>query len=136
MRLQAITGVVAGCLGLLVFFSGCEPPPPPVYPVSGTVNLDGKPMAEGEISFVSQQDAIRDTLPVRDGKFQGEIRAGQRKVEIAAYREEKQGVEMYGADAPTSRINYVDPKFNTDSKLVASVNTSSPIVYTFDVTSR
>ena len=136
MRLQAFTGIVAGSLGLLVLFSGCEPPPPPVYPVSGTVNLDGKPMAEGEIAFVSQQDAIRDTLPVRDGKFQGEIRAGQRKVEIAAYREERQGVEMYGDEAPISRINYVDPKFHSDSKLVASVNTSSANEYKFDVTSR
>lgn len=93
-------------------------------------------MAEGEISFVSQQDAIRDTLPVRDGKFQGEIRAGQRKVEVAAYREERQGVEMYGDQAPVSRVNYVDPEFNYNSKLVASVNTQSANEYTFDVKSR
>ncbi|HEV7280106.1 MAG TPA: hypothetical protein VGN57_07835 [Pirellulaceae bacterium] len=135
MRFQAITSL-AGSLALLVLFSGCEPPPPPVYPVSGTVNLDGKPMAEGEVAFVSTEEGVRDTLPVRDGKFQGEIRAGQRKVEVAAYREERQGVEMYGDQAPISRVNYVDPQFNSQSKLVASVNTSSANEYTFDVKSR
>ena len=135
MRFPALTSI-AGCLALVVLFSGCEPPPPPVYPVSGTVNLDGKPMAEGEVAFVSVEEGIRDTLPVRDGKFQGEIRAGQRKVEVAAYREERQGVEMYGDDAPVSRVNYVDPAYNTSSKLTASVNTQSANEYTFDVKSR
>lgn len=93
-------------------------------------------MADGEIAFVSVEEGLRDTLPVRDGKFQGEIRAGQRKVEVAAYREERQGVEMYGDQAPISKINYVAPEFNSNSKLVASVNTQSANEYKFDVTSR
>ena len=137
MRIQPCLRLGAGVLATLFCFSGCgEEPPPPVYPVSGTVTLDGKPMADGEVAFVSVQDSIRDTLPVRDGKFQGEIRAGQRRVEIAAYREERQGVEMYGDKAPMSRVNYVDPKFNQLSTLTASVNTSSPNEYKWDVTSK
>lgn len=128
----------AGAIAFLVLVGGCnsEPPPPQVYPVKGTVNLNGKPMAEGQIAFVNTEGPGREVVPVRNGTFNGEVSSGTRRIEIFAYREERQGVEMYGDQAPIAKINYVDPKFNTQSTLMESVNTQSANEYKFDVTSR
>jgi len=109
---------------------------PPVFPVSGEVTLDGDPMPEGEIAFVKVSEGIRDMLPIKNGKFEGEVLPGDRKIEIRAYRIEKAGVEMYGDDAPESRVNYIPAKYNENSDLSATITESGPNELKFEVSSK
>ena len=81
------------CVPLLiagVSLSGCGggPPEPKRYPVSGTVNRDGMPLAEGTIIFRSPAEGAIDSLEIKAGKFEGKAQAGERRVEINAYRVE------------------------------------------------
>lgn len=109
---------------------------PPTFPVRGEVTLDGEPLADGEIAFVKVSEGIRDMLPIKDGKFQGEVLPGDRKVEIRAYRLEKAGVEMYGDDAPETRVNYIPKKYNDQSDFTATITESGPNELQFAITSQ
>lgn len=109
---------------------------PPTFPASGEVTLDGDPMPEGEIAFVNVSEGVRDMLPINNGKFEGEVLPGERKVEIRAYRVEKANVEMYGDDAPDSRINYIPAKYNDNSDLTATITDSGPNEFNFEVSSK
>lgn len=109
---------------------------PDTYPVSGEVMLDGEPMPEGEIAFVKVSEGIRDMLPITNGKFEGGVLPGERTIEIRAYRVEKAGVEMYGDDAPETRVNYIPAKYNENSDLTATITESGPNELKFEVTSK
>lgn len=55
---------VAGCGG------GTEYEGPPRSAITGTVTVDGSPLANGTISFVADDDAKRSTTaPIADGKY-------------------------------------------------------------------
>src|SRR5947207_1494492 len=79
------------CATLLVVFLalsafGCGKSGPKVVPVSGTVTLDGRPLAEGLISFKTIQTGAVEAFDIKDGEFQGNAQAGDRRVEICLYR--------------------------------------------------
>lgn len=120
--------------------SGCnsEPKGPPKTKVSGTVNLDGKPLPDGEIAFVKVNEGINDVLPVKDGKFAGEASIGERKVEVRAYRDAQvEGAGGYKPpDATPSKENYIPPAYNTNSKLTAKIEAGNEAPLTFDVASK
>lgn len=119
---------------------GCnsEPKGPPKTKISGTVNLDGKPLPEGEIAFVKVDQGVNDVLPVKDGKFAGEASIGERKVEVRAYREAKvEGAGGYTPpDATATKENYIPPAYNTNSKLTAKIEEGKETPLAFDVTSK
>jgi hypothetical protein len=113
-KLIRTTNVLLVAFGALLL-SACGSSEDKKYPVTGTVNVDGKPLADGSIKFVSKGDF--DSLEVKDGKFSGEVREGEHKVEVYGYRESKNSgaSEMYGADAEGSKENYIPAKYNTNS---------------------
>jgi hypothetical protein len=124
---------VVACMALLV---GCNPGPVerPRVPVSGTVKLDGQPLPDGEIAFIKVSEGINDVIPITNGQFSGLASVGDRKVEIRAFREERQGVEMYGDQAPVSKVNFLPEKWTTNSELTADV--ASGKTFEFEVTSQ
>jgi len=81
--IRSASALGLACLLLLV---GCGPAAPKLYPVSGTVTLDGQPLADGKIYFRTVENGQVDTLPVTAGKFSGQVLAGPRRVEIVAYK--------------------------------------------------
>ncbi len=119
------------------------------YPVSGTVNLDGKPLPDGMIFFKTPDVGAIDPIPIKDGQFQGQAQAGKRRVEIAAYREGKtptmyakspppagpDGKPIPGMDA-TQRENYLPARYNTLSKLSEEVKPEGPNQFKFDLQSK
>jgi hypothetical protein len=119
-------------LSVLFLASGCKPPGPKSYPVSGTVTLDGQPLAEGNVYFKTLAEGLIDPLPVKDGKFEGKAGEGQRRVEIVAYRMVPVPGEM-GGEVPQSLIA---PRFNSQSELTAEVTAAGPNVYDFKVESK
>ncbi len=124
---------------VLSLLLGCPAtrPDAATYSVSGTVNLDGQPMPDGEITFISAELGEFNILEIKDGKYSGEVSAGKRKVEIRAFKEEKAraagGMEVEG----TSRVNYIPAKWNAESALTVEIKADGPNeLPPFDITSQ
>jgi hypothetical protein len=130
---------LCGFLGAVVFLGGCGPEAPKTVKVSGTVNLDDKPLPEGEVTLVGASGTVPDVFLVKEGKFQGQAKPGKVKVEIRVYKEAKpppkDGTEA-GPNAPPSRENILPARFNTESTLTAEVKDSGLNPSKFDVESK
>jgi hypothetical protein len=56
-------------LAVLMVASGCQPPPPNTIPVSGTVTIDGLPLARANVSFFPQGETTgRGGMGQTDGQ--------------------------------------------------------------------
>jgi hypothetical protein len=123
-------------LVLLAFalYLGCAKREEPPVDVSGTVTLDDKPLPEGEVYFISLGKAPQ-ILPIKDGAFAGKAMAGERRVEIRAYR---QGTlpptATVGAEPP--RENYIPAKYNIESELKEEVKKPGPNTFEFKLKSK
>ncbi|MFN3153506.1 hypothetical protein [Bremerella sp.] len=136
IKSSAIIAMTLVAVGLVSLGCNGQRPVPKSYPVQGEVSLDGKPMPSGEVVFVSVAEGIRDTVKVADGKFSGEVLAGDRKVEIRSYVAQAGNTKMYGADAEPSYVNIIPKKYNEASELTATVNESDDNSFSFAVTSN
>ncbi|MGO8747087.1 MAG: hypothetical protein ACLQNE_13955 [Thermoguttaceae bacterium] len=129
-----------GCFFLLALslaLDGCggsaATPQAKRYPVSGTVTLDGQPMAEGMIFFKTVSAGSLDTVDIKDGKFKGQVQEGDRRVEICQYKTETQDT---GGVKTEVKKNLIPKQYNDKSKLTAKVTTQGPNEFTFAVTSK
>ena len=117
-----------------VFFcAGCGenlPPAPSVFPVSGTVTIDGQPLATGSITFdPSDGKSIASGGGITDGKFSFESTAGPKVVRITSTKETGEKDE-YGS---LISVELVAIEFNADSTLTTEVKPSENTGLTFDV---
>lgn len=120
----------------LVSLAGCngDVAGDPTYPVQGTVTLDGEPLNEGEIYFISAATGQVDIVPIQNGSFQGEATAGTRTVQIMAYREIMQ--EPMPGEAPEPGLeNYLPAHYHAESILEAEVQPSGDNQFTFQLES-
>jgi hypothetical protein len=101
----------------------------PTYPVSGTVTLDKNPLADGVMNFITPETGDLQVIPIKDGRFEGQVRAGKRRVEIRAYPVQK-GPPKPMAAPP---MNYLPAKYNSSTTLSADVATEGPNVFDFDL---
>jgi len=71
----------------LLTVAGCGPARDygPLAEISGTVRIDGQPLANGTISFVTPATGDLQVFEVSDGRFAGRARAGERRVEVRGY---------------------------------------------------
>jgi len=118
---------------ILVVTFGCGKPGPKVVTVSGTVMYDGQPLAEGTIYFKTPATGAIDTLPVKDGKFEGNAEVGERRVEINAYRTKSQDFNGMKGEV---KENLIPARYNADSKLTATVTAEGPNTFQFEVKSK
>lgn len=134
-KLKRTTNAILIAIGALLL-SACGSSEDKKYPVNGTVSVDGKPLADGSVKFVSEGDF--DSLEVKDGKFSGEVREGEHKVEIYGYREAESSAasEMYGADAEASKENFLPDKFNTNSTTNETVSADGSNDFKFEVSAK
>jgi len=119
-------------LAVVLTVAGCGPKPPALYPVSGTVTLDGQPLSEGTVYFKTVETGTVDSAPVKLGKFEGKAIEGKRRVEVAAYRMIPVPGQM-GGEVPQSMIAR---RYNTESTLTAEVTAAGPNTYEFKVQSE
>jgi hypothetical protein len=129
------------CAALLVLaaLAGCSGSnAAPTYPVTGTVTLDGKPLEEGEIYFLMPAKGEVDIVAVKNGKFEGQVKAGNRRVEIRAYKiiPAHEAASMPGYTVPESRENYLPAKYNTESTLTAEVKADGENQFDFQLQSK
>ena len=84
-----LLGLIA-CMGMVVALtSGCTtsvPKPPPVAPVKGTVLLDSKPMASGEVEFEITGYPSK-TLKIENGAFSGEAYSGKNTLRFHMWKD-------------------------------------------------
>lgn len=145
MAFQIVVRRVVLLLMVGVLLSGCfgrsSRREEKTYPVKGTVLLDDQPMAEGEIYFKNPATGSVHICQIKDGKFEGQVSAGDKRVEIMAYKIEIDPVakEMYGDQAEPTKINIIPPQYNVNSTLTAKVEATSDVnqnTFEFKITSK
>lgn len=127
--------VIAAALCAAVVGCGPSKPPREMQDVSGSVTLDGEPLAEGEIYFKTPAKGEVDILPIENGQFQGEVGVGPRRVEIYAYHE-KEVVPMPGEPPEKTRENYIPTRYNVQSTLSADISSETTVPLEFEVRSE
>jgi hypothetical protein len=100
-------------------FAGCGPCGPKTVPVSGTILLDGAPLAEGEIYFMESQSSGPTVLKVAAGKFDGNLTVGPKRVEVYSFQKSANPPKVRMGPEPT--VNLIHPDYNVNSKLTAEV---------------
>jgi hypothetical protein len=127
--------LVLGSFLMVVTIVGCADVKKPVpVPVKGTVKLDGKPLADGEVAFCLFGEPPRVIL-VKDGQFSGEVLSGSNRVEVHAF---KAGPPLSTdpTKAPT-KVNFIPDRYSSiNSKLTADVAVGGSNDFSFAVTSR
>lgn len=134
--------LTVGLLALVIVSmgSGCGEAgkaPTPKTKVSGTVQLDGKPMdeKEGVITFSMHGESPLN-IPINAGKFEGEAFIGESKVEIRAFRMDPpimMGGKPFGDPV---RANYIPDRFNNLSTFKTTVPAAGAKDLKFDVESK
>jgi hypothetical protein len=129
-RWPAWLGLLAVCVALV----GCHRQRTfaPTYTIRGTVTRDSKPLAEGVIAFLSPETGDLQSLPIKNGKYEGPVRAGKRRVEIRAYRPRKGPPKPL--DPPPE--NYLPKRYNAETTLSADVLAEGPNTFDFDLRSQ
>jgi hypothetical protein len=123
-----------GLLAIGVMLAGCQRQRTfaPTYAVRGSVTLDDKPLAEGAIAFISPESGDLQAVPIKDGHYEGQARAGARRVEIRAYRP-RPGPKKPLEPPPH---NYIPSRYNSETTFSADVTAEGPNVFDFDLRSQ
>ncbi len=121
--------LLAVALGLSAA-AGCGPVEPKPVPVSGTVTLDGQPLADGFLYFKTMETGGLERFDVSGGTFQGTALPGNRRVEVIVNQPKMVVIDGARVEVPD---NIIDPKFNLESGLIADVTPDGPNKFTFEV---
>jgi hypothetical protein len=105
-----------------------------MVPVTGTVTLDDQPMPDGTIYFKTIIEGSVDEMAIKDGKFQGLVEVGDRRVEVCRYGLGPP-IKMGNAELP-NRIETLPARYNLESELKATVQEDGSNNFTFAVTSK
>lgn len=125
---------IALCLILLVTAAGgCGKSSGVVS--TGTVTLDGKPVANGAIVFQPEDRSVAaEGSMIQAGRFRIVGKPGRRRVEISA------SAPAPGTpDPPTGPVQFVEivpDRYNKSTTLVVEVKGSGPNTFTFDLESQ
>jgi hypothetical protein len=110
-------------------------------PVSGSVELDGKPLATGSLLMVPTKTGPVAGCDIKDGQFEMPTDRGpgpgEYRVEITAYR--PTGRKVYDSDlnASTETLEPIIPvRYNTQSELTATISLEAENRFTFDLKSK
>lgn len=124
----AIVVVAPGC--------GRRPSEIPLFPVSGSVLIDGKPLVKGYLLMEGEADAANGLVPVgadiTNGSYTMKARAGRMRVRVMA--PEEYGVEDATGERPTRET--VAEVFNRNSQLFVEVMPNDDNHFDFEVRKR
>lgn len=118
-----------GCCALVGCGSSDGQPVAKRITVQGTVTLDGMPLPAGSIGFVTPGEV--DPAEIVDGKFTAQVREGEKRVEIRAYRNGAPDTLNPGS---FTQENYIPARYNDQSELKANIN-AQPAELKFELSS-
>ena len=121
------------CLAVLNFGCSNGKNEPAEQPVKGQVMLDGKPMAEGEVTFAVPGLPGRP-MAVANGAFSGKALPGINRVEVRSF---KAGPPLStDVEKKPTMVNFLPDKYSFQSKLEADVKAGGANDYKFEITSK
>ncbi|MES2788653.1 MAG: hypothetical protein V4719_03455 [Planctomycetota bacterium] len=145
LSISALAIRIAGTYSFMAMVSmtlcGCsesQPVGPERSPVSGTITFAGKPVPFGTVSFIPPEGS---GLPVsgaeiQDGQYDcsknGGVPVGKHRVEINGWSTPPTDQGAADLTAPT-QAPLIPKKYNTQSELTLSVDSSNPLVKDFDL---
>jgi hypothetical protein len=126
--------LLLGCvLSIPCLLVGCTTKP---VAVSGTVELDGQPLKDGKITLIGEGGVPPEgPFDIRDGKFEGQVTPGKKKVEIRAYKM-GQPTKMADKVIEATPENYLPARYNSETKLTAEVSNGGMSPSKFEVKSN
>lgn len=122
-----------------VVLTGCTPAMPklpPLAAVKGKVQLDGKPMAKGEIVF-SLAGMPEQRIAVTDGAYTGQAMVGSNKVGVFSYVESAPDSGL--STDSVKQTNIVADRFSFQTTLTAEVKAAkadAPNEFNFEAATR
>jgi hypothetical protein len=124
----------------LTAFVGCSEGPQRI-PVKGTVNLDGKPLATGNLLMTPLKKGPVAGCDIKDGSFEMPSERGpgpgEYRVEITAYRPTGNKVFDTDLNVATETLEPIVPaRYNTATELTATVSAETENEFTFDLKSK
>jgi hypothetical protein len=133
-RIVLATLVAAG-------MSGCSGPSQPItVPVSGTVSYDGKPIADGSITFAAVDGSCApNVLQITEGRYEGRVVVGGKRIEIRAMRRvERTGSAATGpgGDEGPTLENFIPAAYNDASELTKTIEPPGPFIIDLDLTAQ
>lgn len=123
-------------LSLIVAIGGCSNTREMELPkadVSGTVTLDGKPVANGAVFFKHIQQGLSEGVDIIDGKYAGKVSPGHKRVELYLWRTI---VTNEGGMTTETRLNDMPASYNTKSKLEAEIVDSNNNIFNYEAVSK
>ncbi len=123
----------------VAFVSGCSRDTGPViYPVTGTVTLDGEPLPYATI-LLKDPDGQQKTYvaEVINGEIKGNATAGKKTVEITATRPRgKMTQSPDGVGMAQEVEQYLPEKYNERSELTAEIVPGKSVSISFELKSK
>lgn len=108
------------------------------YSVKGMVTLDGKPIPTASVLLKDPSGQLRTCVAtVQEGVLKGESTAGEKSVEITAFRIAK-GKTVPGADGTGTEPameQYLPEKYNSESTLTVTISPGGTTPLNFELTS-
>lgn len=113
------------CLALVIALTllGCGPSGPRKHPVSGTATYAGKPIEEGNITFINMdhKEWGPDGAVIKNGKFTLQVKEGKARVEITGSRPVTDPEILAKAGGPPPYEDYIPAKHNTGSTRIVEI---------------
>jgi hypothetical protein len=106
-------------LAIAVFSGGCSHEAA-LYSVSGNVSLDGQPVGDGDILFITPDGSHGpDPGKIKDGKYSLQTTKGPKRVEVSASKIKPGGARGAGGEPVPEEC--IPARYNTESALTADV---------------
>tara|TARA_R110002111_G_scaffold255157_1_gene321304 strand:- start:99749 stop:100132 length:384 start_codon:yes stop_codon:yes gene_type:complete len=102
--------------------------------VSGFIKLDGKPLPDGTITFISADNTTHSAQgKIQNGEYVVTVPVGEKRVEIHASRWTGKPYEKYGI---METEQYLPAIYNENSQLTAEVKPAHDVQVDFELNSR
>ena len=128
----------------VLLLAGCGPTRDygPLAEISGTVTIDGKPLASGTLSLVTPATGDLQVFEVTGGRFAGQARVGERRVEVRSYAP-LNGLAAGGDDSRTALpgptefpVNTLPDHLSAYSMLTTTITAEGPNELTFNLSTE
>lgn len=125
------------CIFVTVSALGCtNDSDPRTCFVWGRITLDGEPIEEGEVTFLSDNGETRaDSAAITLGEYKLHCTPGSKRVQIRAYREMSESSQkdsQFAANAHP-REQFVPRRYNDDTELSSIVEPNQKNTIDFDL---